>query len=157
MVYEEGFEGDARPWGTSQDMVATIDDAAAHTGERSMLVSGSHERGWNYAATRVPVPLAPAGKYRLTVWMLVEDIQPGGFPPYMKLAANAADGTWLENYVSRKYDMRRMGTWQKLVAVGEVPLEAAVGIIAIEKGAHDTPIEARIRIDDVRLELLEAP
>ncbi|MCD6362186.1 MAG: DUF4832 domain-containing protein, partial [Armatimonadetes bacterium] len=47
VVYEEGFEGDARPWGTSQEMAATIDDAAAHTGERSMLVSGSHERGWN--------------------------------------------------------------------------------------------------------------
>ena len=157
VVFEEGFEGEAQPWATSQEMVATIDDGVAHSGERSMLVAGSHAVGWNYASLRLPQPLVPAGKYRLTVWMLVEAIEPAGDAPYVKLAANAADGRWLENYGSQCYDTGRMGTWQKLVAVGEVPLGAAIGYLAIEKGAYSKPISARIRIDDVSLDLLEAP
>jgi len=51
----------------------------------------------------------------------------------------------------------QVGTWQKLVAVGEVPLNAAIGYIAIEKGARSKQIAARIRLDDISLELLEAP
>jgi hypothetical protein len=157
VVFEEGFEGDELAWGASQEMVATIDDAAAHSGERSLLVAGSHAQGWNYASMSLPMPVLPAARYRLSAWMLVEEMEPGGHSPYLKLAANDADDKWIENYSTQKYDMARAGEWQLLEAYAEVPLNAAIGVIAIEKGAHSIPIRARIRLDDITLELLEAP
>ncbi len=157
VVYEEGFENDPPVWGTSEQMVATVDVAAAHSGEHSMLVAGSHTNGWNYASLQLSESLVPTGKYRLTVWMLVEELEPGGYAPYVKLAASNADGKWLENYGSEKYDTRQMGAWQQLTAVGELPMNAAIGHLAIEKGADGKPVSAHIRIDDISLELLEAP
>ncbi len=158
VVFDEGFEGDELAWSVSGEMVANIDGAAAHSGERSLLVAGLHPTGWNYASMRLPMPLLPGARYRLSAaWMLVEDMQPGAHAPYLKLAANDADDKWIDNYSTGKYDLSRAGEWQLLKAYADLPLNAAIGIIAIEKGAHSIPITARIRLDDITLELLEAP
>ena len=44
-----------------------------------------------------------------------------------------------------------------MTALSGMPVNAARAHLAIEKGAYSTPITASIRLDDVELELLEAP
>jgi len=157
IIYEEGFEGDAQPWGTSAGMTATVDGANAHSGQASLLVAGTHERGWNYTSFRVPTPLLPASKYRLSAWLLVEEMEPGGHAPYLKIGVNNLEDEWIENHGTNRYDLSEPGTWQRLERTAEVPMNAGWAHLAIEKGAHSTPITARIRLDEVKLELLEAP
>jgi hypothetical protein len=156
-VFEEGFEGDSLPWSASGEMAANVDDGAAHGGKRSLVVAGLHPNGWNYASLRLPMPLLPAARYHLSAWMLVEKLEPGTYAPYIKLAANDAEDDWIANFTSQRYDMSRVGEWQLMDVYGDVPLRAATGYIAIEKGASTIPINARIRLDDIKLEVLEAP
>ena len=106
---------------------------------------------------RLPGPLLPSGKYRLSVWMLVERIEPAKHAPYVKIGVNGADGRWLANFQSSRYDLAKLNTWQRLEAVAEMPVEAGSGDLAIEKGVYGTAVSARIRLDDVKLELLEGP
>jgi len=156
-VYEASFETDAAGWSPHEGMAATLDAEAAHSGGQSLLVTGTQQKGWNYAACSVATPLVPVGRYRLTVWLRVDAIDAAKSPPYVKIGVNGPDGKWIENYSSGKYDLQKIGTWQQLTAIAELPINAAYAHLAIEKGAHSTPITATIRLDDVRLELIAAP
>ncbi|MDY0167362.1 MAG: carbohydrate binding domain-containing protein [Thermoguttaceae bacterium] len=156
-VYQTGFETDAAGWAGAAGMTAAVDAGAAHDGKQSLRVAGVQQKGWNYAPCHVPAPLTPAGKYRLTAWLLVDEMEPAVNPPYIKIGINDADGKWIENYSSERYDLRRMGTWQPMTVVADVPLHAASAHLAIEKGAYSTPIRATIRLDNVKLELIESP
>ena len=102
-------------------------------------------------------PAVPCAKYRLSVWLKIENLEPGTYAPYVKLAVSDAEDKWIDNYGSGKYDMKRVGEWQRLEALADVPANARTIHLAVEKGAFATPIEATIRLDDVKLELLEAP
>lgn len=160
VVYEEGFEGeDATPWNPTTGMETAVDGGAARSGEASLLVTGTNEQGWNYAAFRVPTPAVGGGLYRLSAWMLVEGIEPAlaRCAPYLKIGVNDAEGRWFENHGSNRYDLGRIGEWQELVVTADLPLQAASLDLAIEKGEYHTPITVRLRLDDVRLELVEAP
>ena len=95
--------------------------------------------------------------YRLSAWMLVEQTDNPRKAPFVKLATNAADGKWIANFGTNPYDLRQMGTWQRLETTAELPANAATLDLAIEKGDNNTPITLRLRLDDVKLELLEAP
>ena len=66
-------------------------------------------------------------------------------------------GKWLTNANSDAYDLGRMGTWQQLTAVCDLPLEAGSVDIAIEKGDPRGMVMVDLRLDDVTIELLEAP
>ncbi len=90
-------------------------------------------------------------------WMMVEAIKPARHAPYMKIGVNDTEGTWLENFSSAAYDLSNQGTWQELEVTAELPPEAGTVHFAVEKGAYGTPITVRLRLDDVELELLEAP
>ena len=156
-VYETGFEVDVAGWQAARGMAAAINGDNAHAGGRALRLTGRQMKGWNYAACRVPTPVVGFGRYRLTAWMLVEAIAPARAAPYVKIGVSDGTGKWLENYSSAKYDTARLGTWQKLTAIAEVPINAATAHLAVEKGAYSTPIEATIWIDDVKLELIAAP
>ena len=156
-VYEEGFERGTGGWSAARGMTAASDERSAHEGGASLLVAGTQRRGWNYAAFRVPSALVGGGVYRLSAWMLVEKIEPKGSAPYVKIGVNGTDGRWLANYNSGRYDLAGLGTWQRLEAVADVPVDAGTADLAIEKGAHDTPTAAMIRLDEVKLELTESP
>jgi hypothetical protein len=89
--------------------------------------------------------------------MLVEKIDHSRLAPYVKLAVNGTDGKWITNYSSDRYDLAKPGTWQRLETTAELPAHAGSLDIAIEKGDNSTPVSLRLRLDDVKLELLEAP
>jgi len=156
-VYETSFETDAAHWSAHKGLTATLDAEAAHTGKQSLLLTGRNEKGYNYGVCYVPTPLVPVGRYRLTAWLRVDAIDPANKPPYVKIGVNGADGKWIENYVSGKYDLTKLGTWQQLTAIADLSPDAASAHLAIEKGAYSTPIAVTVRLDDVKLELLEAP
>ncbi|MBC7288923.1 MAG: DUF4832 domain-containing protein, partial [Armatimonadetes bacterium] len=156
VVYEEDFEGGQTAWVAAEGMSVAV-APPGHSGQASLLITGTRPRGWNYASFRLPAAIPPASKVRLTAWMLVEAIDPPDFPPHVKIGANRADGKWIANYTTNKYDLSRIGTWQLLQGIFEITPEAASFDLCVETGTFDVPITARIRLDDVKLEVLEAP
>jgi hypothetical protein len=77
--------------------------------------------------------------------------------PYLKLGVDDTGHEWITNFNTPVYDLDHRGAWQELVTYIETPADAAFGQIAVEKGALEASIAARIHIDDVTLELLESP
>ncbi len=155
-VYEEGFEEDLGGWSAAEGMSLRL-HAEARTGARSLLMEGEQPgTSWNYASLELPVPVLPYSRYRLSCWMKVEAIEPEQ-APYFKLGVSDADGGWIKNFNTNAYDLTRPGTWQRLVTYAETPPETAGGHLAVEKGRLEASVAATIRIDDVRLELLESP
>ena len=154
-VFFEDFEQATRPWNAPAGLTATLATDNAHSGDKSLAVAGSITNSWNYAGYRVPAPVTPFALYRLTGWMLVEKLEPLRQAPFLKLGVNAADGKWITNLTSNHYDTTKPGTWQKLEAVGEMPANSASVDIAIEKGDNSTPVTVNLRVDDLKLELVE--
>jgi len=75
----------------------------------------------------------------------------------VKLGVYDVHGNWLDNYGTAKYNLTKVGTWQELVGFADLPAEAVRGNLAVEKGVNAVPIQVDLRLDDVRLELIEAP
>lgn len=155
VVYEEGFETGPASWSSPQSITVTADDGAAHGGTRSLRVEGTLADGWNYASLRLPAPLQPGALYRLSGWMRVERIEPQGKPPFLKIGVNDADGKWLTNFNTGRYDVGRLGAWQELSGMIDVPVNGARFDLAIEKGDNTTEVNLSLRLDDLRLELVE--
>lgn len=157
VVLTQDFEKETEGWWAAEGM--TISEAAGegHEGTRALRVTGTQVRGWNYASFNVPDALVPGGRYRLTAWMRVDRIDPRSRPPFIKLGVNDADGKWIDNFGSNRYDANKLGTWQKLTAFPDLPVNAVKGNIAIEKGVDTTAMTVDLWLDDVVLELLEAP
>jgi hypothetical protein len=138
-------------------MTVTVDGGAAHSGLSSLLVTGQQQGAWNYTAHHLDIPVLPASKYRLSGWMLVESVEPRGREPYLKIGLTDAEGQWRENHATNVYNVRQLGTWQPLRVTFETTTETAGGHLAIEKGGREEAVTVRLRIDDVKLELLESP
>jgi len=156
-VYQEDFETEEGLWTVPDGMQASIDAGRAHSRDSSMLITGRHEKGWNYAVHTLPTPAIPGARYKLTAWMMVQHLEPAGSAPYVKIGVNDTEGKWIANFTSEPYDMARAGAWQKLQVTVDVPVNAAFLHLAVEKGAYSTPIQASIYFDDVSVELLQAP
>lgn len=156
VAYSEGFEGAPTPWGKAEGITATVEAAGGHDKPGNLLVSGSTQRAWNYASTRAGAVL-PYGLYRFTAWMKVEEISSKVRAPYVKLGINNAEGKWVSNAGSEPYDLRRLGEWQRLEGLADMPADAGTVDVAIEKGDNTTPVTIKLRLDDLKVELLEAP
>ena len=157
VVYEQGFEDEDALWNATEGMTAAIDQANAHDGQGCLLLTGEQAGAWNYAAHELEQPVLPVSKYRLSCWMLVEELEPANKAPYLKIGLTDAEGEWLTNCHTQRYDTTRRGEWQQLTGVFETTADTASGHLAIEKGGRTTTMRATIRLDDVELELLEAP
>lgn len=155
VVYEMGFE-DGEVWSAVKGMEASADKEKAHTGDYSMLISGTQQNSWGYASHKLESPVLPGSKYRLSCWMLVESIKPG-LKPNFKIGLADSENEWIDNRNTNPYNLSKLGTWQYLEAIFETTMETAGGHLSIEKGGFETKVTATIRLDDVRLELLESP
>ncbi|MBI5833971.1 MAG: DUF4832 domain-containing protein [Armatimonadetes bacterium] len=152
-AYQDGFEGEAHAWRAAPGMTAAV-AAPGREGGHALHLTGTQPDAWSLASTRVP--LAPGSKCRLTAWMKVDDWQPGTGRPSVKMGANNREGRWLNNFTTTGYDLAGKGTWQRLAITFVAPFESANGDIALEKGGTH-PVTADIWIDDVSVEVLEAP
>ena len=154
-VFETGFETVKPAWDVPKGMTAGMESDEARTGKGSLVIAGSLKDGWNYAWHNLPSPLIGGARYRLTGWMLVEKMDPSSLPPYLKLGVNGRKGVWLTNINTEKYDPAMPGTWQKLTAVGDLPPDAEIGEISVEKGDNTTAASVKLRLDDITLEITE--
>jgi len=155
VVYENDFESD-KVWGASSGIKVSADKTLAHSGDYSMLITGTQQGSWNYASYDLGLNILPGSKYKLSCWLLVESIDPK-IEPYLKIGLTNSKGEWLENQNTNYYDLSKLGTWQSLEIIFETSVETNGGHLAIEKGILETRITAAMRIDDVKLELLESP
>jgi len=157
VAFETGFETEDKPWGGVAGMQTSIVTDGAHSGQKSLLVAGTAEKSWNYAMYRVPQPIAGFGKYRFSAWMKVEECAPKQPAPYLKIGVNDAKGKWITNFSTEKYDLTKLGTWQLLEGLGDLPASAYTVDLAVETGDVNASLTTTLRLDDVKLELLEAP
>jgi hypothetical protein len=155
VVYEEGFES-GNLWSISSGMTVSTDKTSAHSGDYSMLITGTQQGSWNYASYDLGLSILSGSKYRLSCWMQVESIKPE-IEPYLKIGLTNTKGEWLENQNTNYYDLSKLGTWQYMEIVFETSAEIFGGHLAIEKGSLESQITATIRLDDIKLELLESP
>ena len=157
VVYEEGFEGDPHGWTAASGIEASRDPTTQQGGASSLRLTGRQQGAWNYAAHQLAMPVLPGSKYRLSCWLKVDRLEPAGTVPYLKIGLTGADGQWLTNCQTNRYDAVEPGAWQRLESVFETPLETAGGHLALERGAKEARTQIVAWLDDVRLELLEAP
>ncbi len=153
----EGFEKSKHGWSAARGITLTIDSKERHAGASSLRVEGTQTKGWNYAAGRQEIPVFPGSKYRLTCWVKVDQIEPESLPPYAKVGVHDAEGEWVANIVTNRYDMHKIGQWQLLQATAETPLNAARGQFALERGSSEATTRVRIWLDEISLEMVEGP
>lgn len=157
VVYEEGFEQGTGGWAAATG-ITIRQDGNAHTGRSALLVTGTEPgKDWSYAYTTLKAPVLSASRYRLSCWMKVDRIDALSYPPYLKIGLYDANGKWRTNFGTSKYDTTKLGTWQYLTGVIETRPDTANGHLAIEKGALEPKINLMLHLDDIKLELLEAP
>ncbi|MGE5532567.1 MAG: DUF4832 domain-containing protein, partial [Bacteroidota bacterium] len=155
--FETGFETEDKPWTAVPGITTTLVTEGAHEGQKALLVSGTADTVWNYASCRLPQPLVAFGKYRLSAWMKMDECSSKQMAPYLKIGVNGTDGKWITNFSTERYDLGKLGAWQLLQGTAELPANAATADLAIEKGDNTTPVTLKLWLDDVKLELLEAP
>ena len=156
-AYEEGFETGTAGWTAAAGLTARP-DADAHTGKGGLLITGTQSgNAWNYVSVNLKAPLLPASRYRFSCWMKVDSLGAARKPPYLKIGLSDAAGKWITNAQTNTYDLGKPGTWQLLEGYAETTPETAGGHLAIEKGSLEAKITATLRIDDVKVELLESP
>lgn len=157
VAFETGFETEDKPWSAVEGITTTLVAEGAHTGQKALRVSGSTATAWNYASFRVPTPIAAFGKYRFSVWMKVEECSSKTLWPYLKIGVNDTTGKWLTNFGTGKFDPNKLGQWQLLQGTGDLPANAGLIDLALEKGDNTTPVTVKLLVDDVKVELVEAP
>jgi len=157
VVYRQKFESAGHGWKCADGLEAELDTEISRDGESSLHLSGRQNRGWNYASHTLTVPILPASKYRLSGWLKVKTLEPDRLAPYLKIGLTDHEGEWLTNCLTDSYDMNESGVWQRLEATVETLAETAGGHLALERGTHDAATRIELWLDDVQLELLEAP
>ncbi|MEJ2702090.1 MAG: DUF4832 domain-containing protein [Sedimentisphaerales bacterium] len=157
VVYQQGFEPAGHGWGASAGIQSELDTTVFHDGKSSLHLSGRKTRGWNYVSHTLDTPILPASKYRLTCWLKVNALEPRRLPPYLKIGLTDAQGKWLTNCPTSRYDVSSLGTWQRIEGTFESSLETTGGHLALERGSNDVPTRIDLWLDNVQLELLEAP
>jgi hypothetical protein len=158
LLIDEGFEAEPlATWHGAKGVSANVVADSAHAGTRALRVSGTSKGTWNYATARLPAGLPPGSRVRLSGWLRVDDLQGTRRGPYLKIGVNDPEGRWLTNLNTAAYDLAAMGAWQRLQGIGEVPAKAGSADLAIERGEPDAEIHVDLRLDDVQVDVLEAP
>ena len=158
-VYRQGFEAEDYRWSISAGIEGRTDSDVFHGGQSSLRLSGVQQGAWNYAAHHLAFPVLPGSKYRLSCWLRVDELEPARMAPYLKIGLTDNEGGLLENCHTSRYDMGEggAGAWQRLEGTFETPLDTAGGHLALERGGMEIQTRINAWIDDVELELLEAP
>ncbi|MFC1794006.1 DUF4832 domain-containing protein [Planctomycetota bacterium] len=157
VIYRQQFESGGYGWNCDRGLQSELDATIFHDGKSSLHLSGRQTRGWNYLSHTLDSPILPASKYRLSCWLKVNTLEPGWLPPYLKIGLTDPEGKWLMNCATNSYDMSNSGEWQHLEAAVETSLETAGGHLALERGSNDTATHIDLWLDNIQLELLEAP
>ncbi len=156
LVYQEGFETGVAGW-TGTGGVTLKPAGEGHSGQACLSIGGtSPGPAWNYASITLPQRLQPLSLYRLSCWLRVDRCT-SKHAPYLKIGLARADGKWITNANTGAYDLSKLGTWQYLETQVETTPETAGGHLAVERGQFEGAVTIDLRLDDLKLELVEAP
>lgn len=154
-AYRVDFTAGLSNWQAAPGLTMKRDEAGKDS-PGSLHVSGTQPgNAWSYASDETIVPLMPASRYRFSCWMKVDQCTMQ--PPYLKMELRRADGSWVGNANTSRYDLSQKGTWQKIMAVIETDQDTAQGRFAIERGQKNGSATVDIVIDDILVEPLETP
>jgi hypothetical protein len=157
-AFQDGFEDESGPaWRGSPGVTASVAADVAHQGAKALRVAGTSKDTWNYATVRLPGGVPAGSRVRLSGWLRVDELKGSRREPYLKIGINDANNAWITNLGTSAYDLGALGTWQYLQGAGEIPANAGSVDIAIERGEPDPEITVDLRLDDVQIEVLEAP
>ena len=157
-VFQDGFEGESpSTWHGIAGVTTEVVSDGAHQGTKALRLTGTSKGTWNYAMLRLPAGLPPGSRVRLSGWLRVDQIKGSSRGPYLKLGLNGTDNVWITNLTTESYDLAALGTWQHLQGTGEIPANAGSVDLAVERGDPDPEITADLRLDDLQVEVLEAP
>jgi hypothetical protein len=157
VAYGQGFEETDHGWGVAEGISGATDAETFHGGKSSLRLAGTQQGSYNYTSHNLATPILPGAKYRLSCWLKVDALDPPRLEPYLKIGLTDPEGKWLTNLQTGRYDTGKLGTWQHLVGTFETTLDTAGGHLALEKGTKETAVSLKAWLDDVQLELLEAP
>jgi len=157
VVYAQGFEADDHGWSFAEGIEGSLDTETFHAGKSSLKLTGTQQDSYNYTSHNLAIPVLPGSKYRLSCWLKVDSLEPERYEPYLKIGLTDAEGKWLTNLQTNRYDTGKLGEWQHLVGTLETTLDTAGGHLALEKGGKEPSVEIGAWIDQAELELLEAP
>jgi hypothetical protein len=133
-----------------------------HSGAASLHISGKMTGQGEYVNTRYEtqgdpaeiVWLKPKQTYRLAAWLRVDRVSPTTPAPSLRLAFRDASGSRTAAETG-KYDLAKLGTWQRLLAEFEVPEWNTRNYIALNTNTR-AEVEIDMFLDDVSLAPLAA-
>jgi hypothetical protein len=87
----------------------------------------------------------------------VDQIKGSRQGPHLKIGLNNAENAWITNLNTDSYDLAALRTWQHLQGEGEVPAQTGSADLAVERGDLEPEITVDLRLDDLQIEVVEAP
>jgi len=93
----QGFETADHGWSIASRIEAALDTETIHDGKSSLRLRGIQQGAWNYTAHHLASGVLPGSKYRLSCWLKVDEIEPAGMAPYLKIGLTDHESRLLEN------------------------------------------------------------
>ncbi|MFA7173765.1 MAG: carbohydrate binding domain-containing protein [Kiritimatiellia bacterium] len=150
------FEQDIEGW-PSRGWITEHCKDVKHSGNASLKISGSNEGRNEYINTHYDSPfspyeiiwLVPGTAYELSAWLRVDAITLGNDAPSIRIATRDANGT-RGFFTTDCYDLKKLGTWQKLDVSFTLPAWNTRNYIALITNSKGL-IETTMYLDDLRL------
>ncbi|MBT3291063.1 MAG: hypothetical protein HN380_27200, partial [Victivallales bacterium] len=137
--FEEDITGwPSRGWNVERCM------EVKHGGEASLKISGAVSGQNEFVNTRYDAAtspmeirwLKPGGKYEFSAWLRIDRLPKGAPAPDLRVAFRDANGT-RGGKGTNDYDLAKMGTWQRLSVVFEVPEWNTRNYLALSTKSRD--------------------
>ncbi len=157
LLYNPDFEQDAEGYfaRAGAKLQRVTDDP--HSGSAALRITGTLTGQNEYLVTRYDGSadtaelrgLKPGETYRLTVWLKVNALSPGAPAPTCRLAFRDDSGTRGAE-ATNAYDLKRLGTWQKLTADIRIPEWNTRNYLALNTNTRAS-VTADLLLDDLSL------
>jgi len=162
LVPNPGFEEGINGWPSRGWNVERCTDVK-HSGEASLKITGT-VGGQNefvntrYDAATSPMEirwLRPGGKYELSAWLRIDRLPKDAPAPSLRIAFRDANGTRGGKEANR-YDLGKMGTWQRLAVVFDVPEWNTRNYLALSTRSRED-LDVEMYFDDIHVTPAETP
>ncbi len=150
--FEEGIDGwPSRGWTVERST------EVHHGGEASLRISGTVGGQNEYVNTRYDTAsspyeirwLRPGGRYELSAWLRVDHLPDGAPTPSLRVTFRDAQGS-RNGAATPAYDRARIGTWQRLAVLFDVPAWNTRNYLALNTNSRDD-LTVEMYLDDVHL------
>ncbi len=156
--FELGLDG----WRSRTGGRITLSTDVAHSGRASAMVEGTLEGQNEYFVTYYEcgppweiMALQPGERYRMQLWLRVDELTDGAPAPNARLATRVK-GRTQATFATNFYDLARRGEWQLLETEFTVPPETDAAYIAVNTVTTD-PRTVRMFLDDIAIVPATAP